>query len=173
MLATLSDEGHVYVPRPRLLSASVEILTIDPPLIEKAIGDLAAEERVVIEPLPSGDEPSTSRPCTRRRRRAQAANALVNVAWRNGSVENIHAGAVRGYPVDRRRLTAAEERTLFGFAVDRLTTGMGCATALPSSDPRGRGPSKSCPTAWPGRCGLRPWAGRSPKMTREARLPRG
>jgi exodeoxyribonuclease V alpha subunit len=56
VLATLSDEGHVYVPRPRLLSASVEILTIDPPLIEKAIGDLAADERVVVEPLASGDE---------------------------------------------------------------------------------------------------------------------
>jgi len=56
VLATLSDEGHVYARRPRLLSAAVEILTIDPPVIEKAIGDLAAEERVVIEPLPSGDE---------------------------------------------------------------------------------------------------------------------
>ncbi|MGH7434956.1 MAG: helix-hairpin-helix domain-containing protein, partial [Polyangiaceae bacterium] len=56
VLATLSDEGHVYVPRPRLLSASVEILAIDPHIIEKAIGDLAAENRVVIEPLLSGDE---------------------------------------------------------------------------------------------------------------------
>jgi exodeoxyribonuclease V alpha subunit len=56
VLATLSDEGHVYVPRPRLLSASVEILSIDPPLIEKAIADLAADARVVIEPLPSGDD---------------------------------------------------------------------------------------------------------------------
>ncbi len=56
VLATLSDEGHVYVPRPRLLSAAVEILTIDPPIIDKAIGDLAAGERVVIEPRPSGDE---------------------------------------------------------------------------------------------------------------------
>ena len=53
---TLSDEGHVFVPRPRLLSAAAEILTIDPPIIEKAIGDLAAEERIVIEPLPAGDE---------------------------------------------------------------------------------------------------------------------
>ncbi|MDP9001076.1 MAG: ATP-dependent RecD-like DNA helicase [Myxococcota bacterium] len=56
VLATLSDEGHVYVPRPRLLSAAVEVLTIDPPIIETAIGALAADERVVIEPLPSGDE---------------------------------------------------------------------------------------------------------------------
>jgi exodeoxyribonuclease V alpha subunit len=56
VLATLSAEGHVYVPRPRLLSAAVEILAIDPPVIEKAIGDLTAEGRIVIEPLASGDE---------------------------------------------------------------------------------------------------------------------
>jgi exodeoxyribonuclease V alpha subunit len=56
VLSSFSDEGHVFVPRPRLLSAAVEILTIDPPIIEKAIGDLAAEERVVIEPMASGDE---------------------------------------------------------------------------------------------------------------------
>jgi ribosomal protein S13 len=71
VLATLSDEGHVYVPRPRLLSAAAEILTIDPPIIEKAIGDLAAEERIVIEPPPSGDEavylqePAHGRDCER------------------------------------------------------------------------------------------------------------
>jgi exodeoxyribonuclease V alpha subunit len=56
VLATMSDEGHVYTPRPRLVSAAVEILGIDAPIVEKAIGDLAAEERVVVEPLPSGDE---------------------------------------------------------------------------------------------------------------------
>jgi hypothetical protein len=53
------------------------------------------------------------------------ANALVNVAWRNGPVENIHAGDFRGYPLDRRRVTVAEEHTLMAFAADRLTTGMG------------------------------------------------
>jgi exodeoxyribonuclease V alpha subunit len=56
VLATLSDEGHVFVPRPRLLSAAVEILTIDPPIIDRAIGDLAAGGQVVVEPRPSGDD---------------------------------------------------------------------------------------------------------------------
>ena len=37
------------------------------------------------------------------------ANALVNSAWRNGPVENIHAGGFRGYPLDQRRVTLAEE----------------------------------------------------------------
>jgi hypothetical protein len=38
------------------------------------------------------------------------ANALLNTAWRNGPVEDIHAGRYRGYPLDQRRVSAAEER---------------------------------------------------------------
>jgi hypothetical protein len=58
------------------------------------------------------------------------ANALVNMAWRNGPVENIHAGDFRGYPLDHRRVTLAEEQTLIAFAADRLTTGMGLCQDL-------------------------------------------
>ncbi|MGH9365527.1 MAG: hypothetical protein ACRD1B_09750, partial [Thermoanaerobaculia bacterium] len=52
------------------------------------------------------------------------ANALLNTAWRNGPVENIHAGGYRGYPLDQRRVTLAEERDLMAFASDRLALGM-------------------------------------------------
>ena len=52
------------------------------------------------------------------------ANALVNTAWRNGPVESIHAGGYRGYPLDVRRVTPAEERELMGFVSDRLALGM-------------------------------------------------
>jgi hypothetical protein len=64
------------------------------------------------------------------------ANALVNTAWRNGPVENIHAGDFRGYPLDHRRVPVAEEHTLMAFAADRLTTGMGLChdLALERSD---------------------------------------
>jgi hypothetical protein len=48
------------------------------------------------------------------------ANALVNSAWRNGPVENIHAGDFRRYPLDQRRVTLAEERELMAFASERL-----------------------------------------------------
>jgi hypothetical protein len=51
------------------------------------------------------------------------ANALVNSAWRNGPVENIHAGGFRGYPLDQRRVTLAEERELMAFASERLAQG--------------------------------------------------
>lgn len=52
------------------------------------------------------------------------ANALVNTAWRNGPVENIHAGSYRGCPLDQRRMTQAEERELMAFASERLAQGM-------------------------------------------------
>jgi hypothetical protein len=32
------------------------------------------------------------------------ANALVNVAWRNGPVESLHARESRGYPLTERRV---------------------------------------------------------------------
>ena len=52
------------------------------------------------------------------------ANALVNTAWRNGPVEDIHAGGYRGCPLDQRRMTPAEEGSLMGFASDQLAQGM-------------------------------------------------
>ncbi len=52
------------------------------------------------------------------------ANALVNTAWRNGLVENIHAGHFRGCPLDHRRVTPSEERALMAFASERLALGM-------------------------------------------------
>ena len=51
-------------------------------------------------------------------------NAVVNMAWRNGPVENLHAGNVRDLPLDRRRFTVAEERELMGHACGHLATGM-------------------------------------------------
>ncbi len=52
------------------------------------------------------------------------ANALLNSAWRNGPVEDIHAGDFRGYPLDQRRVTPAEERELMAFVSERLALGM-------------------------------------------------
>jgi hypothetical protein len=52
------------------------------------------------------------------------ANALVNTAWRNGPIEDIHAGQLRGCPLDLRRITPAEEHALMAFATERLAQGM-------------------------------------------------
>jgi hypothetical protein len=51
-------------------------------------------------------------------------NALVNTAWRNGPVEGFHAGGDRGYPLDLRRVTPAEEQALVSFASERLALGL-------------------------------------------------
>jgi len=58
------------------------------------------------------------------------ANAIVNTAWRNGPVEDLHAGAYRGYPLDRRRMTPAEERRVLDFAGRGLAVGMAVSRRL-------------------------------------------
>jgi hypothetical protein len=52
------------------------------------------------------------------------ANALVNTAWRNGPVEDVHAGYVQGYPLAQRRVTPAEDQELMRFASDGMALGM-------------------------------------------------
>jgi hypothetical protein len=66
------------------------------------------------------------------------ANAFVNTAWRNGPVEDIHAGDFRGYPVEQRRMTPAEERALMAFASERFAQAMSvCLRFLAEQSPRG------------------------------------
>jgi exodeoxyribonuclease V alpha subunit len=56
VLATFSDEGDVFVPRPKMVTSATEILAIDTAIIEQAITDLAGSGHVVVEPGPGGDE---------------------------------------------------------------------------------------------------------------------
>jgi hypothetical protein len=63
------------------------------------------------------------------------ASALLNTAWRNGPVEGIHAGHFRGYPMDHRRMTPAEERELMAFACERLALGMTVCLKLATERP--------------------------------------
>jgi hypothetical protein len=64
------------------------------------------------------------------------ANALLNTAWRNGPVESIHAGDFRGYPLDQRRMTPAEERELMAFTSERLALGMTVCMQFAMEEPR-------------------------------------
>lgn len=52
------------------------------------------------------------------------ADALINAAWRNGAVEDIHAGYDDGYPLDLRRMTLADERHLMEATSGQLAAGM-------------------------------------------------
>jgi hypothetical protein len=58
------------------------------------------------------------------------ANALVNSSWRNGPVENIHAGRYRGYSLEHRRITVVEERELIDFASQRFALGMAVCSQI-------------------------------------------
>jgi hypothetical protein len=60
------------------------------------------------------------------------ANAAVNVAWRCGPVEDIHAGRARHYPLDERRVTPDEEHALMCFASDRTAEVMAVCERLAS-----------------------------------------
>jgi hypothetical protein len=70
---------------------------------------------------------------------------FANTAWRNGPVENIHAGEFRGYPLDHRRVTVAEEHTLMAFAADRLTMGIGLSHDLAVARPARSWPEQVLP----------------------------
>jgi hypothetical protein len=99
------------------------------------------------------------------------ANALVNTAWRNGPVEGVHAGAFRGYPLDHRRVTIAEERTLMGFAADRLTMGLNVCGQLALERPRRRWPEQVLPYGLATAMGITPSRWTLTESTRAVRLP--
>jgi hypothetical protein len=98
------------------------------------------------------------------------ANALVNVAWRNGPVEQIHAGDFRGYPLEYRRVTVAEEQTLMAFAADRLTTGMGLCHDLAVERPARSWPEQVVPYGLAAGMSITPTGWTLTEATREVRL---
>lgn len=51
-------------------------------------------------------------------------------------MESIHAGEFRGYPLDQRRVTPAEERALMAFVSERLALGMTVCLQLALEQPR-------------------------------------
>jgi len=66
------------------------------------------------------------------------ANALINASWRNGPVEDIHAGRLSTYPLTQRRITPSEGRTLTRTTAGRLAQGIYGFSVSPAQhrDPR-------------------------------------
>jgi hypothetical protein len=52
------------------------------------------------------------------------ANAMINACWRNGPVEDIHAGLWGTYPLLKRRVTVREEQSLIRTTASRLAQGL-------------------------------------------------
>ena len=119
----LAARAVEYLPMPRRLARSQS-----PRAPLQALADATCADTLVQATASS------------RRERAQAAvernptrvlaNAIVNTAWRSGPVEDLHAGTYRGYPLDRRRMTPAEERRVLDFAGRGLAVGMAVSRRL-------------------------------------------
>jgi site-specific DNA-cytosine methylase len=124
---TTRRSGHAYLPTPKKASKvkMTEFTARADP--EMAARIVHAADTTRLERVRADSERHPSR---------LLANALVNTAWRNGSVEDIHAGEFRGYPLDQRRVTPAEERELMGFASERLALGMRVCRQLAREQPR-------------------------------------
>jgi hypothetical protein len=101
------------------------------------------------------------------------ANALVNTAWRNGPVENIHAGEFGGYPLDQRRVAPAEERNLMAFSSERLALGMTVCLQLAIEQPRRPWSEQALPYGLAEMLLITPARWTLTESSREVRLPAG
>jgi hypothetical protein len=99
------------------------------------------------------------------------ANALVNTAWRNGPVENVHAGRYQGYPLDQRRVTLAEERELMAFVSGRLALGMTVCLQLAMERPQRSWSEQGLPYGLAEVLMITPSRWTLTETTREVRLP--
>jgi hypothetical protein len=99
------------------------------------------------------------------------ANALVNTAWRNGPVEDVHAGYVQGYPLARRRVTPEEERELMCFASDGMALGMSVCWSLASEHSRRSWPERVLPYGLAELLMITPSRWTLTETSREIRLP--
>jgi hypothetical protein len=99
------------------------------------------------------------------------ANALVNVAWRNGPVEHLHAGTASGYPLAQRRVTPAEERVLMGFASDGMALGMTVCWQLAMERPQRLWPEQVLPYGLASLLLITPSGWTLTEASRQVRLP--
>jgi hypothetical protein len=99
------------------------------------------------------------------------SNALINSAWRNGPVEEIHGGVSKGYPLDKRRISVAEERMLIGSAIDRLTVGMEIVRQLVAERPPRPWTQQVVPYGLAERMLITPVGWTLTEDSREVRLP--
>jgi hypothetical protein len=112
----LVNRAVSYLPMPKKTSKPERGLAFGPlalPEVAKQIAAATDAERLALARADVDHHPSRV-----------FANALVNVAWRNGPVEDIHAGHAVECPIDRCRVTVAEERELMKFATNRMALGM-------------------------------------------------
>jgi hypothetical protein len=52
------------------------------------------------------------------------ANTITHIAWRNGPIENVHAGRFQGYGLDRRRVLPNAEKAIVRHAQSGFAAGL-------------------------------------------------
>jgi hypothetical protein len=97
------------------------------------------------------------------------ANALINTAWRNGPVENLHTGDFFDYSLDRRRMTHTEEREIMVFASGRLALGMTMCLQFALEKPQRSWTEQVLPFGLVRRIAPSRWS--LTEVSREVRLP--
>jgi len=58
------------------------------------------------------------------------ANTITHIAWRNGPIENVHAGRYVGYGLNERRVLPKAEKSIIRHAQDGLFSGLKAADYL-------------------------------------------
>ena len=165
LYASLVEKAVTYLPMPQRQARREVGLFCD-------LADEAMATRLI-------DAAKAAAPARLERVRAAAqrhpsrvfANALVNVAWRNGPVEGVHAGAFGGYPIDQRRLSGADERTLMRFTSDRMAMGMWTCFRLSAEQPARIWPEQVLPYGLAEAMAITPLAWTLTDSSREVRLP--
>lgn len=112
----LVNRAVFYLPMPQKASRPERRLPFVPlalPEVAKQIAESTDADRLSLARRDAEHHPSRV-----------FANALVNVAWRNGPIEDLHAGRSVEYPIDRCRVTVHEARDLMKFTASRMAAGM-------------------------------------------------
>ena len=138
----LVDRAVCYLPMPERkpkLDFNEFLALANPEISAKLVDACAAAYLETARAMRSVSPPASSK-------------MLTNHAWRNGPMEEIHAGAFREYPLDQRRITPAEERELMGFASERLALGMRICRRFSAEQPPRAWSEQACPTHWPECC---------------------
>jgi hypothetical protein len=146
----------------QLVKRAASYLPLPRPFLQDLDGDFRLRMKHEIEPflalgipgkaleLMSGNNPAAIAEVLAKAREHPSrvfANTFLNIAWRNGPVENLHSGKSRGYPLDTRRITPEEEKDLMAFSSERLGVGMHLAEQLANQQTRLSWPEQVLPFA--------------------------
>lgn len=83
--------------------------------LETIVGFLVGIHRAKGITLPASAQTAVAHPYR------TLANAAIHLAYRNGPIEDSHAGREAAYPLDRRRFTNAQTRQIIRFTAERLS----------------------------------------------------